>query len=344
MDLRMRLWPVVLATILGAPLAHAATGQDVATAQALFEEGKRLMKDGKLADACPKLAESQRLDPASGTLLALALCHEQEGKTATAWAEFSQVLSDARKDRRADREQAAQQHLGALERRLTRVNVIVSVDVTGLEVRRDGTLIGKPQWRVPLPIDPGDHTFEASAPGKKAWRAMVNVQGEGKTVDVTVPKLDESAAEALPVAPPPAASPSTAAPSSHAGATPMTLPPDAGASGDGSTQRTLALVAGGVGIVAVGVGSVFGFRARSLWSDAKNACPSDRCTTQDGVTKAHDAGSAADLSSIFFVAGAAGVVAGALLFFSAPSGRAAPTTQGVRITPTLGGLSVSGTL
>ncbi|HVH46275.1 MAG TPA: hypothetical protein VM925_28235, partial [Labilithrix sp.] len=100
------------------------SGQDAATAQALFDEGKRLMGQGKYAEACPKLIESQRIDPGGGTLFAIALCHEGEGKTATAWAEFTSALAEARRDRRADREAAAAEHIRALESKLTRVRVV----------------------------------------------------------------------------------------------------------------------------------------------------------------------------------------------------------------------------
>src|SRR6185312_7721257 len=97
-------WLASIAVLLAsAPALAQSSGADVATAQALFDEGKRLMADKKFAEACPKLVESQRLDPGGGTLLAIALCHEGQGKWATAWGDFNVALSEARRENRAER-------------------------------------------------------------------------------------------------------------------------------------------------------------------------------------------------------------------------------------------------
>jgi len=56
-------WAVVL---LLAPAARAqapAASTDKVTAEALFEEGRRLVAAGSFAEACPKFADSERLDP-----------------------------------------------------------------------------------------------------------------------------------------------------------------------------------------------------------------------------------------------------------------------------------------
>ena len=81
-----------LASALTPSHAHAQD-RDPAAAQALFDQGQALVNEKRYAEACAKLAESQRLDPGIGTQFHLAACHEQEGKIASAWAEFLEVAS-----------------------------------------------------------------------------------------------------------------------------------------------------------------------------------------------------------------------------------------------------------
>src|SRR5689334_22228130 len=59
-----------------------------AAAQVLFDEGMRLMSRGDAREACPKLAEAQRLDPGMATQFRLAECYEKTGRRASAWALF----------------------------------------------------------------------------------------------------------------------------------------------------------------------------------------------------------------------------------------------------------------
>ena len=184
-------WLLLGAALLATSTARAQSGSDVTTAQALFEEGKRLMQDKHFAEACPKLVESQQLDPGGGTLLAIALCHEGEGRLATAWGDFNLAASEARKDHRTDRETAALGHVRALEPRLTRARIVVAMGVPGLQISRDEKPVGSAELGTPLPIDAGDHTFEARAPGKETWHKTITIAGEGKTVDVTVPILED---------------------------------------------------------------------------------------------------------------------------------------------------------
>src|SRR5947207_15862051 len=89
---------VVLAALLTSSAATAEPGataepdSSAPSAEALFREGRDAVKMGEYEIACPKFEESQRLDPANGTLLNLALCEEGWGHLADARRHFRQVL------------------------------------------------------------------------------------------------------------------------------------------------------------------------------------------------------------------------------------------------------------
>lgn len=161
-------------------------------AQSLFEEGRQLMDRGKYAEACPKLAESQRLDPGGGTLLNLAICHEKEGRFGTAYLEMKSASSQSVKENRKDREQIANEHLATLASRVPRLAVHVVREIPDLEVRVDGTVLRKPAWDLLTVVDPGPHVIDASAPGKAPFRQTLTLN-EGQQRTVQVPALDTSA-------------------------------------------------------------------------------------------------------------------------------------------------------
>jgi hypothetical protein len=172
--------------------AAQSQGTEVALAEMLYRQGRQLMADGKVSEACPKFAESYRLDPATGTLLNLAACHESEHKIATAWLEYSEGLNLARRDRRDDRIRFAQEHLAALEPKLSHLTIVVArgADVAELEIEVDRVPIRRAAWGVPAPLDPGDHTIEARAKGRKPWSKQVTLARESTNVTVTIPPLE----------------------------------------------------------------------------------------------------------------------------------------------------------
>jgi hypothetical protein len=201
MGVRDLLGAILFGIVCVAPAAHAQSNADRALAEALFQEGKRLMDTGKYADACDKLAESQRLDPATGTLLNLAACREAEGKLATAWLLFSEAASSARRDGREDRVEFAEGRIRDIEPKLSRISVEIPAEsaIPELEVRLDGTALRRAAWGIPTAVDTGDHEIAASAPGHQPWSVRISITGYGELRTVSVPRL-KSAASAGPPA------------------------------------------------------------------------------------------------------------------------------------------------
>ncbi|WP_433936080.1 hypothetical protein AB3662_15360 [Sorangium cellulosum] len=246
---RRSLRSSVRAAGLALALALAVSpGVAFAQAEALLDEGKQLMKKGKLAEACPKIEESYRLSPRSATLLALATCHEKQGKIATAWVEYIDLGAAARKEGNKRLEADAKARGAKLELRLPRLtlNVPRAAAVEGLEVTLDGTPVDSAAWGQARPIDPGQHKVSASAPGRKRWEQTVAIKrGERKAVTVPALARDASAApEPAPAAKAPAKEP----------AAPVAAAPDKGAAGAGKDAGGPGKGAGGAGKGAAATG------------------------------------------------------------------------------------------
>src|SRR3974390_2743685 len=181
-------------------LALPARAQDNSAAvQALFDEGKKLAAAGDYAHACPKFLSSYNLEHRVGTLLNLADCYEKTGRIASAGARFVEARTLAQRNNQPERADYAKQHADALEPKLSRLTISVAQPAAGQQVMRDGTPVDAGVFGVAVPVDPGDHVVEASAPGKVAWKGTAHVEGSATAAKLEVPALaDAPAAHASP--------------------------------------------------------------------------------------------------------------------------------------------------
>src|SRR6185503_3894542 len=177
-------------------------------------DGKRLMEEGKFALACPKLAESYRMDPATGALLALGLCYERAGLWASAWSAYTDAVARARSEGRADREDAAARKVTEIEPKLSKLVIELDAETQalGATVSRDGQPVGSGAFGTPLPVDPGKHVVEVSAPGKQSFRTEIDVKSDGAQTVVKVPSLVDAAPAATAAPAPKPVSPSATEP------------------------------------------------------------------------------------------------------------------------------------
>ncbi|HEY2515936.1 MAG TPA: PEGA domain-containing protein [Polyangiaceae bacterium] len=340
---------------LAAPLtftqtAHAQTGGNKVAAEALFEDGRRLMSEGKAADACPKFVDSQRLDPSPGTLLNLASCYERTSRPATAWATYREAASAAAAAGRQDLVATAQRHAESLASTLPRLNVTVAAPVDGMTVKLDGVDVGRGAWGAALPVDPGEHTLDAAAPQYKPWSTKVTIGKEATTTPVAIPAL-----EAAPAPPPEAAAPATTPAASTPGGAATVTPPgaqpgstaDVGVSHVGRTQRTIGIVTGAVGVMALGAGGVLAAMAKSDYTSSLDNCSkvdANQCYPA-GVSQRNTALDKGNAATALFVAGGVALAAGVVIWITAPTGPShadAKQGAGVALVPTLGGAMVSG--
>jgi hypothetical protein len=236
--MRIRLCAPVLLVALAAPLGAAAqpTG-DPTRAAALFQEGREAAKKGDHAGACPKLAESYRIDPAVGTLLNLADCNEHLGKVATAWQLFQQAIEHL--PNHDDRVPMAKKRIAALAARLSRLTLVLAAGApAGTKVIRDAAELAPGSLDTPLPIDPGAHEVIVKAPDR-----------EDRRFEFTVAERETKRLELEPGPPTPPPTPTQPEP----GMSPM---------------RLSGIIVGGVGIVglaaAIGTGLALPGKQRTI--------------------------------------------------------------------------------
>ncbi|MBV9948460.1 MAG: hypothetical protein JOZ69_16535, partial [Myxococcales bacterium] len=248
----------------------------------------------------------------------------KQGRTASAWSEFSSAKQWAERQNQHERAAFAQKHMTAIEARLFSI-VFATPTIPGLELLVDGGLLSAAAAGTPLPLDPGDHQVAARAPGYEAWHATIPVPAEAGKITVTVPELKPA-----PVAATPAAT-STA----HAQAS--SPQPLAGTNDEGSTSGAVSRVpmwiSLGVAVASVGVGSVFGVLTFSARDAASSECPNNRCIGS-GLSDIDRAKTDATVSTIGFGVGIA-AVASAVYFGLRDGGHDRPAAASVSPAPRL---------
>ena len=314
------------------PAGAQAVGQKAGLAETLFQDGKALLEQGKTHEACLKFAASQREDPGLGTLLHMADCHEKEGKSASAWGEFMLATEQARGKGERDREKFAKDHAAALLKQLHKVQINAAERPPGFALLLDGESFALDGLGTALPLDPGEHTLNATAPGKKKWFKKVSIAASPGLEPLEVPALEDAPA------PPPVAV--VAAP-----ATPLQGPAADNKEAPASPVKRIAGIAvGGAGLVLVGVAVYYFATASSRDKDSNDPAQ----IASNNSQTLHDQAKTAQTYG--FITGGIGVVAlGTGIFLIATSGGSsapAKAARGVRVTPLVGadvgGLRLSG--
>jgi hypothetical protein len=292
---------LAIALMLASPQARAQ-GPDPVAAEALFVEGRKDMENGNYARACPKFAESQRLDPAPGTLLNLADCEEKVGALASAWQHLRQLADQLPQS--DERRAVILARAKAMDQRVPRLVILPPErPIPGLKVTRDGVELGAAAFGVPLPANPGEHVVVVTAPGRPENKTKVTLaEGVTKTLRAEPGALE--APEEPAVEPEPRSSP--------------------------ATKRAVGWVVGGLGVVALGAGTGFGIAALSKKSDSDAFCKDTPCSSEQGRLAFDDAKSRARASDILIGTGVAMVGVAVFLIVTAKDDPATATSRAAR--------------
>ncbi|HEY3500290.1 MAG TPA: hypothetical protein VGK73_36615 [Polyangiaceae bacterium] len=287
------------ATPQGAPapaVAAAPTGApapEIGRAEAMFQQGRALLAEGRYGEACRSFSDSQALDPASGTLLALAYCQELSGLLASAWTNYRSAAELAQREGQVERRDAAAGQFEGLAERLSFLTVVVPKSLAkepGLKVTRDGVELPPGQFGTAVPVDGGNYRIEATLPQGDTWSATVSVRAERdkKILVVELVPANESSSQTVRIAPTTANRPSDAGPAPQ------------------RKNRTLEYASLGTGIasvVSLGIGIGFGVAASSKNSASENHCDAQSVCDAEGFELRNDALHAATISTWSFAVG-----------------------------------------
>ena len=183
-------------------------------------------------------------------------------------------------------------------------------DLTAVRITMDGQPFAERLDGAALDVDPGEHVFVLSAQGQTVERKLLVREGEkSRREQITI-----GAAAATPATPAaPARAPAT--------------------DGGWGTQKTAGIALVGLGVVSIGVGSVFGVLAGSSWDTAKTKCGTSCAPGSDAYKDKDTANTNATVANIGFGVGLAALIGGGALWYFAPANTPA---KAARISPLLG--------
>jgi hypothetical protein len=284
---------LLLAALLVSARGRADDSRDPAAAEELFRQGRAAAQKQDFTTACAKFRESNRLDPAVGTVFNIADCEEKLGRLATSWTLFQEVVQRLPSD--DERRGIARDRARALEGRVPTLTIHLEPSSrSDVVVRRDGVVLGAASLETALPVDPGEHTVIVEAPGTQSALFTSRV-GVAEHASLVV-KLGTISTATEPSAGPPLNPSAPAAHPSHAAA----------------------YVIGGVGVAGLVTGVVAGLIVLNKKSTVNSECVGKMCS-QAGVDAASSGKTFGVVTTVGLVTGALGLGTAGYLFLSAPA-------------------------
>lgn len=314
-----------------AATAHPAfcqTTEERAGARAAADRGYDAFKAGDWADALDLFERAESLVHSPVQALYIARCHARLGHLIEAQEAYLRVVREgmspgASAAMRAARKEA-EEELIPLEPQIPLVTLIVEGQASGdaLEVQQDGRAVPAALLGVSRPLNPGEHTWQASS-GSRQSAVETRVIEAGSQTTITL---------RLPDAP--------------AGAQTSASDPDPLATGSEAQMSTVvegpsAWVYAGFGLAVTGLAIGTGFLLYQgnledrIFCDERGVCPG----TADNQELKSDADRAGVFSAIGFAAGGVGLASALAIWALSPSADPGPETAakaGFRVQPWVG--------
>ena len=267
------------------PAAPSVESPEKTGALALLAEGLALTQEGDFALALDKFREAYAIYPSAKLLINIGTSLRALGRQAEAAASYERYLHDP--DAAPERVRELTALIGEIDKLVAWADVRVSE--AGSKLRVDGTVIACSGGEAHVRLDPGSHTFVAEK-GELAPAIVTLVLGPGERRAIPL-RLAPKKKVMIEVR-------------------------------DGSVQRITGLALGGAGLAGIVAGAVLGGLAVASSSAAAGHCRADEPTICDGDGQrlGRRASQEATAATVALALGGAGLVAGAVVYFTAPHG------------------------
>lgn len=275
------------------PAAPAPSPQDVQTATKAFQDGLKSFNAKKFGIALDAFQRSYDTVKSPNSLLYVARCHAELGKPKEAYRVYTRVIAEATERAATEAKYAptrdtAKLELEELSAKLALLTIEVSNASPETRLRVQGGIVAREEWGKPMPFDAGSVQITVDTPGRAAVERSIDLSiGVNEVVQ-------------LDAAPP--------APVSEA---PAETRVELTTNGGGSLLP-FAIIAGGVGVVGMGVFAVAGSMSNGTFSELEDACGGGPCpSSQNDVI---DRGQTEQtIANVGLIVGAVGLAAGAAL-------------------------------
>lgn len=180
-----------IAMLHAADVAAQASPDAQTAARDHFQRGRIFYDAHRYADAIDEFRQSLEASPSpNARLLVARSLRDMGGHTAEAYAEFMATATDAEEraasePRYAPVGAAARAEAGLLLAQIALLRIVLTETPEDTDVRLDGREIPREQWNMDLPLEPGSHTLDATAPGRQPFHRVWNVPA-GNAVQVAV--------------------------------------------------------------------------------------------------------------------------------------------------------------
>jgi hypothetical protein len=349
--------------------AWAQTEMERAGAREAAKEGAKAFGEKRWTDAIDLFTRAESLVHAPPHLLYLARASANMGQLVKARENYLKITRDkiaaGAPKAFVEAQTSANKELADLEPRIPSIKAqVAGGEGKTVKLMMDGKEVSNALVGLSMPVDPGEHTFKATADGMASDEVRVSLRERAKeSVSLTL-KPAAGAAAVAPIPTPPVAgtaplppgAPAAAAPApgvpppAQPGAPPPAAPPPAPEQGSsGSGLRIGGFVIAGLGLVGGGVlGAMFLTKSSSKKDEASslyNQCNPVGCTADQQATistldnQSRDEKKSSQTTGVIAIgAGGALVVTGLVMVLLAGGGKDKPaeSPKSATITPVVG--------